>query len=91
MICLATDFSLNEQEKECLDSVSKQLKEWGINTVLGENISGNISVWDKLTEAGIVLMVYKIGTTTHQMIDEEMNFYLENDIAVIGAVALESK
>lgn len=91
MICLATDFSLNEQEKVCLDSVSKQLKEWGINTVLGENISGNISVWDKLTEAGIVLMVYKIGTTTHQMIDEEMSFYLENDIAVIGAVALESK
>ena len=36
-------------------------------------------------------MIYKIGTTTHQMIDEEMNFYLENDIAVIGAVALESK
>ena len=90
-ICLATDFSLNEQEKECLSGVSKQLKEWGINTVLGENISGNISVWDELTKAGIVLMIYKIGTTTHQMIDEEMSFYLENDIAVIGAVALESK
>lgn len=90
-ICLATDFSLNEQEKECLSGVSKQLNEWGVNTVLGENISGNISVWDELTKAGIVLMIYKIGTTTHQMIDEEMNFYLENDIAVIGAVALESK
>lgn len=91
VICLATDFSLTEQEKECLNSISKQLKEWGIKTVLGENISGNISVWDDLTKAGIVLMVYKIGTTTHQMIDEEMNFYLENDIAVIGAVALEIK
>ena len=90
-LCLATDFSISEQEKAYLDGVSKQLKEWGIDTILGENIGGNISMWDTLTKAGNVLMIYKIGTTTHQMIDEEMNFYLENDISVIGAVALENK
>ncbi len=89
-LCLASDFSLNRQEKECLKEVSAQLKDWGIDTVLSENISGNISMWDTLSEVGVVLMICKIGTTTHRMIDEEMTFYTENDIDVIGAAALEN-
>ena len=72
-----------------MESASKQLKAWGIETVAGENVAGNVSVWDTLTEVGSVLMLYKLGTTTHQMIDEEMRFYTENQLAVIGAMTIE--
>lgn len=88
-ICIATDFSLNEQEKSFVESASKQLKEWGIDIILGENVTGNVSIWDALTEVGNVLMIYKLGTTTHQMIDEEMSFYTENNLEVIGAMTIE--
>lgn len=88
-ICLATDFSLSEQEKSFMGDASKQLKEWGIDTVLGENMAGNVSMWDTLTEVGNVLMVYRIGTTTHQMIDEEMNFYTENNLQIVGVITIE--
>lgn len=89
-MCLATDFSLNQQEKCFIDSLSKQLKDWGIDIVLGENIVGNVSVWDDMKQIGNVLMVYKIGVTTHRIIDEEMCFYTENNIEVLGAVTIEA-
>lgn len=88
-ICIASDFSFSEQEKSFVESASKQLKAWGIETVVGENVAGNVSVWDTLTEAGSVLMLYKLGTTTHQMIDEEMRFYTENQLNVMGAMMIE--
>lgn len=88
-ICLATDFSLSEQEKLFMEDASKQLKEWDIDTVLGENMAGNVLMWDTLTEVGNVLMIYRIGTTTHQMIDEEMNFYTENNLQIVGAITIE--
>lgn len=88
-ICIASDFSFSEQEKNFVESASKQLKAWGIETVVGENVAGNVSVWDTLTEVGSVLMLYKLGTTTHQMIDEEMRFYTENLLNVIGAMTIE--
>lgn len=88
-ICIASDFSFSEQEKSFVESASKQLKAWGIETVVGENVAGNVSVWDTLTEVGSVLMLYKLGTTTHQMIDEEMRFYTENQLNVMGAMTIE--
>lgn len=88
-ICIASDFSFREQEKSFVESASKQLKAWGIETVVGENVAGNVSVWDTLTEVGSVLMLYKLGTTTHQMIDEEMGFYMENHLNVMGAMVIE--
>lgn len=88
-ICIASDFSFSEQEKSFVESASKQLKAWGIETVVGENVAGNVSVWDTLTEVGSVLMIYKLGTTTHQMIEEEMRFYMENHLNVMGAMVIE--
>ncbi len=82
----ASDFLFNEQEKDCLESIAVQLKNWGIEVSVAENVSLNTAVWDDLTETGNVLMVCRIGTTTHRMIDDVMNFYLENGIAVLGAV-----
>ena len=86
-LCIASDFSFGAQEKESIEGIVKQLNSWGIDTVIAENASSDTTVWDTLAEIGTVLMVCKIGTTTHRIVDEEMSFYQENDIAVLGAVA----
>lgn len=88
-ICLATDFSFSEQDKNFLTIAQKQLKEWGLNVILGENAAGNVAVWDEMTEVGVVLVVCKIDTTTHKAIDEEMSFYQENNLQVLGAAVIE--
>ncbi len=61
---------------------------WGIETSMAENVNGDVAVWDVIAQAGNVLMVCKAGETTHNMIDEEMEFYLENDITVLGVMAM---
>lgn len=86
-ICMASDFTLHIQEKACLEAAQKQLENWGIHAVIAENASQDMAVWDTLTETGTVLMVCRIGTTTHHMVNEAMRFYQENDIAAAGAMA----
>ncbi len=83
----ASDFIYRSQEKECLEGIASQLKGWGIELAATENASLDTASWDRLAEAGNVLMVCRIGKTTHRMIDDAMNFYLENGISVLGAVA----
>ncbi len=90
-LCMAAGISCSGWERECLDGLIRQLDDWGIHTVLAENIRGNVPVWDTVTDVGMVLMVYRIGRTTHRMIDEEMEFYLENEVTVLGAMALEDQ
>lgn len=85
--CAVSDFLLDASEKECLESMALQLRDCGIEMSVAENAGMNTSVWDSLTETGNVLLVCRIGTTTRRMIDDALNFYLENDIAVIGATA----
>lgn len=87
--CLAADFSLREEERACMDSLLSQLRDWGFAVELAENICGNISMWDTLMETGTVLMLCRLGSTTHRMIDDAMEFYLENGVSVLGAAALE--
>lgn len=82
-----SDFDFQKREKECLESFSQQLKRWKIEMTAVENARVNTDVWNDLAETGNVLMVCRIGTTTHQMIDDAMRFYEENDIAVSGAIA----
>ena len=53
---------------------------------VAENINTDTGAWDRLIETGSVLMICRIGTTTHQMIDDAMQFYLQNGITVAGAV-----
>lgn len=86
-LCAVSAHSLNVQEKECLQQMAEQLQAWGIQTLIAENASGDTALWDTLAETGNVLLVCRIGTTTHRMIDDEMSFYQENGIAVIGAMA----
>lgn len=90
-ICLAADFTPDEEEKACLESMASQLREWEIDVVAAENVSGNISVWDTLADIGNVLMICRIGHTTHRMVDAAMEFYEENGIQVLGAAALEQE
>lgn len=82
-----SDFRLNAAEKECLESMACRLRDCGIEMTVAENACMDTSAWDSLTETGNVLLVCRMGTTTHRMIDDALNFYLENGIAVIGAAA----
>lgn len=86
-IYAASDFTLDSRERDCLEEIAMQLKNWGIEMVPAENAARNTAVWDDLAGAGNVLLVCRIGTSTHQAVDEAMRFYLENDIAVAGAMA----
>lgn len=86
-IYAASDFMLDSRERDCLEEIAVQLKKWDIEMVPAENAARNTAVWDDLAGAGNVLLVCRIGTSTHQAVDEAMRFYLENDIAVAGAMA----
>lgn len=86
-LCAVSDFLYDGQEQECLEQIALELNRWGIELSIVANAGIDTSVWDKLAETGSVLMMCRIGTTTHRMIDDAMKFYLENDIAVLGAAA----
>lgn len=90
-LCAASDFPLDVPERECLESMAGQLKEYGIDLAVAESVSADIAAWDGLSETGNVLMVCRIGTTTRRMIDHAMQFYLENGIAVMGAAVFQTK
>lgn len=90
-LCMASDFLLSEREKECLDGIAEKLGNCGIDVFVAEKASSDAAVWDALAETGNVLIVSKIGMTTHGAVDEEMGFYLENAITVAGAVAFASQ
>lgn len=88
-LCLAADFIPDEKEKACMERMVSQLREWELEAVFAENIRGNISVWDAAADMGTVFMVYRLGYTTHRMVDDVMEFYQENGVAVLGAAAFE--
>lgn len=86
-LCAVTDFSLDIQERDCLEKMSGQLRSWGIDMLVAENAVSDADKWDGMLDIGNVLMLCRIGTTTHQMIDDAMHFYSENGMAVCGAAA----
>lgn len=86
-LCLASDFSFDTLEKDSLETMAGQLEGFGIHTVIAENAGRNAALWDTMTETGNVLMVCRIGKTTHRMIDDAVRFYRENGISVAGAAA----
>lgn len=89
-LCLASGIPLGAREKESLEAIGKQLKGWGIEIAIAENVGGDTAMWDDIARMGHVLLVCKAGETAHHMIDEEMEFYLENKIEVLGAMAIIS-
>ena len=66
--------------------MAQRLDGYGIHTMIAENAGGSDALWDTMMETGNVLIVCRIGTTTHRMIDDAVRFYLENGISVMGAV-----
>lgn len=86
-LCLAADFALAEGERECMEQLAGQLKGFGIEAVTVENAGSDTEKWDLLTETGRVLLVCRMGTTTHRMIDDAVRFYQENGADVMGAMA----
>lgn len=86
-LCAAAGFSFHAWEKEGMESIARQLENSGIHTVIADDAGSNTGLWDTMAETGNVLLVCRIGTTTHRMIDDAMRFYGENGISVTGAVA----
>ncbi len=86
-LCAVAGFQLNDKEKGYMDRLAKQFLEFGIELFIIENADSNYEVWENMVKIGRILMVCRVGTTTHRMVDEEMGFYLENGITVAGAVA----
>ena len=88
-LCLAVEFPLDGKEKELIGQVSKQLQDWGIHTVTAENLSGDVSQWDKLDGEDAMVLFCRSGVTTHQSIDHVMEIVSDNKIPAAGAVVLE--
>lgn len=88
-ICLAAAFVPAQPERLCMEQIAKQLQEQGIEAVLVENAGKNTDAWDVAAEVGNVLLLCETGVTTHQLIDQEMEFYQENGVTVLGAAILE--
>lgn len=88
-LCLAVEFPLDGKDKELLEQVSKQLQEWGIHTVTAENLSGDVSQWNKLEGEDAFILFCKSGVTTHQSIDHVMEIVSDNKVPTAGAVVLE--
>ncbi len=86
-LCLASDFLLDTREKEYIGQLTGQLGSFGIDAVAAENASTDTAQWDVLAETGTVLLVCRLGMTTHRMIDDAMRFYHENGVDVMGAMA----
>ncbi len=85
-LCLASDFLMDTKEKDYIGQMAEQLSSFGIEAVTAENASTDTAQWDMLAETGTVLLVCRLGMTTHRMIDDAMRFYQENGVAVIGAM-----
>lgn len=85
-ICIAAGFPFRDMEKECVGAVVSQLKALGIGATVAENSITDMDAWELMMDAGNVLLACRIGTTTHRMIDEQMQFYQENNIAMAGAM-----
>lgn len=85
-LALVSGFPLDGREKECMLDIRSQLKEWEIDAWIAEDAFADAAKWDAIAQTGNALMVCRIGTTTHQMVDGEMEFYMENGISVMGAM-----
>lgn len=88
-LCAASDFAFTDSEKQCMEHLARQLDDLGIHAEIAENAGSDTVLWDNLAETGNVLLVCRIGTTTHRMIDDAMRFYMENGIHVAGAMAFQ--
>lgn len=90
-LCLAVEFSDDTKEQDVLKCMLKQLQDWGIHAVTGTMPDRDIFLWDMLEQAGTVLFVCEIGETTYPVVNHAMEFYVENNIDVMGAVLLDGR
>ncbi len=82
--CAVSDFLLYENEKECLENIAQRLQNWGIDMKIVENAIADAGVLENLLQTEHILFVARTGTTTHRMMDDVMEFCLENRISVAG-------
>ncbi len=86
---LLTEFTPGIQETEFLKYLTDQLKDQGIQAAAGESLSKGSSQWELPEHDFAVAAVCKIGATSYSVLNNAIEFYLENDVPVIGAVLLD--
>lgn len=86
-----SDAAFSQQEKEWMACIRQQLGEWGIHLDICEHAFWDSSLWDEMLRTGTVLIMCRTGNTTHKMIDDMMQFCLENGIVPAGAAAFSKE
>ncbi len=87
---LSAEFAADQEAENCLQELAEQLHGWGIDAVPAAGVAHNPSLWDMLFETEAVLMICRMDTTTYQAVDSALDFYLENDLEIFGAAALQT-
>lgn len=88
-LCLLAEFTPSIQEKEMLASMTEKLQETKLE--LRDVSFKDISQYDLLEDNLAVIAVCKIGKTSYSMLNNAIEFYLENDIRMMGAVLLDCR
>ncbi len=81
------DVTLGEKETQCLESMKERLNSHGIHLKTAD-AGMDADAWESLADDESILLICRLGFTTHRMIDDAMYFYHENGMNVLGAVSL---
>lgn len=90
-ILLAAEFTASPEEKDVMQELICQMQECGIHALFTEKADTDPSIWETLPKDPAVLLLCGIDRTAYQRVDEVMEFYLENNVRVLGASVWESQ
>lgn len=80
---------LKEEAQNSLKTLQERLEKQGIQSKCVENILDMPGQWGEIRKTEYVVPVYDMGHTAYNKINEEMKFYQENHIEVLGVIAVE--
>lgn len=90
-ICIPIADSFDDTIEKHIQDLQDKLAKRGIQSQFVKNICEQPEKWEEFRQIGYVVPVYDMGHTTHHKINEEMKFYQENHIEVLGIVAVEDQ
>ena len=88
-ICVLPAYSLDATDKKYVDIIQSTLQKAGIQVDIMEKVYDTPEQWDSLSEIRAVVPIYWLGHTKYKEINQEMKFYFENNMEVLGVAALK--
>ena len=86
---VTTSLHLTEMEKQLIESVTKELKNVGIEVVFGENILRNAKSFEQMSEVGTVILVEKVGHTSYSNLEKELTLCMQQKAVVFGVISVQ--